>query len=69
MGIDRHKWKVVPTEIGDDGRAEAGGHGVLSPPSGAVGGDQDAGVQGGEVVEHDVTSGRRVRSPPRSEVS
>jgi hypothetical protein len=38
--------------IWDEGRAEAGGHGVLSPPSGAVGGNEDAGVQGGEVVEH-----------------
>jgi hypothetical protein len=38
--------------IRDECWAEAGGHGVLIPPSGAVGGDEDTGVQGGEVVEH-----------------
>jgi hypothetical protein len=38
--------------IRDECWAEAGRHGVLSPPSGAVGGDEDAGVQGGEVVKH-----------------
>ena len=38
--------------IRDECWAKAGGHGVLSPPSGAVRGDEDAGVQGGEVVEH-----------------
>lgn len=38
--------------VGDECRAEAGGHGVLSPPSGAVCRDEHGGVQGGEVVEH-----------------
>ena len=38
--------------VGDESRAEAGGQGVVSPPSGAVGGDEDAGVHSSEVVEH-----------------
>lgn len=48
--------------VGDKCRAEVGGHGVLSPPSGAVCGDEHTGMQGGEVVEHAGDQGLEHRS-------
>ena len=55
--FDGIKIELLQVEAGADAvwdkcRAEAGGHGVLSSPSGAVCGDENAGMQGGEVVEH-----------------
>src|SRR6266481_6030088 len=37
--------------VGHEGFAEPGGHGVLGPPAGAVRGNEDRGIEQGEVIE------------------
>ena len=43
--------EASPDSVGDERLAEAGAHGVLGPPSGAVGRDDHRGSQGAQVVE------------------